>query len=98
MRCSTIENYSHNYVYQIQLTNGTPLGQLDAEWIIEDPYGGSGQEPFPEFGTVWFESSYAALSNGNTLGPGTSDYIYLNSPSICKAQDYDSLNFYAYSI
>jgi hypothetical protein len=94
----TIENYTHNYVYHIQLTNGQALGQIDAEWIIEDPYGSSGQEPFPEFGTVWFENVYATLHDGTQLDAATSSYIYLDSPSVCEAAEYSTYDFYAWSI
>jgi hypothetical protein len=92
-----IENYTQSYTYTVNLSGGTALGQLDADWIVEDPYGSSGQEPFPDFGDIWFEDVYATTSNGTYLDVATSSIIYLDSPTLCKAAEYDANDFYAWS-
>lgn len=94
---SVIENYTQSYTYTVNLTGGATLGQVDAEWIVEDPYGSGGQVPFPKFGTVWFEDVYATTTNGTILDVDSSTMIYLDNPPLCEAAEYDSYDFYAWS-
>ena len=93
---STINNLSQDYSYTIGLSGGTALARVDAEWIVEDPAGGSGLEPFAAFTDIWFEEVYANTNISTTLGVDASTMYSINS-NTCVAVEYDDGDFYAYS-
>ncbi len=93
---STINNLSQDYSYTINLSGGTALARVDAEWVVEDPAGGSGLEPFASFTDIWFEEVYAQTNVSTTLGVDASTMYSINS-NTCVSVEYDNGDFYAYS-
>ncbi|OIW24719.1 concanavalin A-like lectin/glucanase [Coniochaeta ligniaria NRRL 30616] len=92
----SISNLDQSTNYLIPLTNGTPLGRVDADWIVEDPATSGGPAPLARFSDTWFEDCTVSTANG------TSKYVdaatmYFLSGSKCTSTQYDSSDFWASS-
>jgi hypothetical protein len=82
--------------YAISLNNGTPLGRVDADWIIEDPATSGGLVPLARFTETWFEDCRVETANSSVLGVNKATMYYL-SGSKCTSTEYDEANFWASS-
>ncbi|KAK1767928.1 concanavalin A-like lectin/glucanase [Phialemonium atrogriseum] len=90
-----IYNTDQDYSYTVTLSNGSPLGRVDADWVIEDPATSSGLVPFAAFTETWFEEVSATRSTGTALGVDGATLYYLTD-NRCVATEYDNDNFYAH--
>ncbi|KAK0616803.1 concanavalin A-like lectin/glucanase domain-containing protein, partial [Immersiella caudata] len=61
----TLSNISQGYAYTITINNGQALGRLDADWVVERPYYGSGLSGFASFTDIWFQDAYATRVSGS---------------------------------
>jgi hypothetical protein len=93
---SAITNIDQSVSYTIPLTNGTPLGRVDADWIIEDPASSSGPLPLARFTDTWFEGCTVTTANGTTKNVDAAT-MYVLSGSKCTSTQYDSTDFWASS-
>lgn len=96
MPSSAISNIDQSTSYLIPLTNGTPLGRVDADWIIEDPSTSGGPVPLARFSDTWFEDCTVSTANGTTKYVDGATMYFL-SGSKCTSTQYDSSDFWASS-
>ena len=93
----TLSNVSQGYTYAITISGGAALGRLDADWVVERPYYGSGLSGFPQFTDVWFQDAYATLNTGTT-NLGILGATQLQIPSLCASQEYNNENEVSWSL
>ncbi|KAK4442331.1 hypothetical protein QBC34DRAFT_499759 [Podospora aff. communis PSN243] len=87
----TLSNISKGYAYTITISGGATLGRLDADWVVERPYYGSGLAGMPKFSDVWFQSAYATRVNGNLKEQiGIMGATQLQIPNLCASAEYDN--------
>ncbi|KAK3332332.1 concanavalin A-like lectin/glucanase domain-containing protein [Cercophora scortea] len=79
----------------INLSAGTSLARIDADWIVERPAYGSGLAGFASFTETWFQEAYATLANGASLGIlGAKQYQITGG---CSSAEYDNADLSAWS-
>jgi hypothetical protein len=87
----TLSNISKGYAYTITISGGATLGRLDADWVVERPYYGSGLAGMPKFSDVWFQSAYATRVNGNLKEQiGIMGATQLQIPNLCASAEHDN--------
>ena len=93
----TLSNLDQGYSYTITISGGAALGRIDADWVVERPYYGSGLSGFPKFTDVWFQNAYATLDKGTT-SLGIHGATQLQIPNLCASEEYDNENAVSWSL
>ncbi|KAH7629393.1 concanavalin A-like lectin/glucanase domain-containing protein [Sordaria sp. MPI-SDFR-AT-0083] len=71
------DNLNQSTAYTVSLVNGSPLGQVDADWVVEAPMvEGFSIAPYSRFDNVWFKNCSASTTNGTTRGVDGADMYY----------------------
>jgi len=91
----TLANLSQGYTYAITISGGQALGRVDAEWIVERPYYGSGLSGFATFTDIWFQDAYATRVTGSL---GILGATQMQIPSLCSSSEYDNANEVSWSL
>lgn len=78
------------------MNNGSPLGRVDADWIMEDPATSGGLVPLAKFTDTWFEDCSVSTANGTTKGIDGATMYFL-SGNKCTSTEYDNGDFWAAS-
>jgi hypothetical protein len=91
-----ISNLDQAVSYTIPLNNGTPLGRVDAEWIVEVPATSGGAVPMARFSDIWFEDCTVTTAN-TTVKNIDAATMYFLSGNKCTSTQYDSTDFWASS-
>ncbi|KAK3906083.1 hypothetical protein C8A05DRAFT_41079 [Staphylotrichum tortipilum] len=91
----TIINLSQGHSYTLSITNGPTLARVNADWVVERPYYGSGLVSFPSFTDVWFDEAWATRTTGSLGILGAKQF---QIPGLCASQEWDDTHEVSWSL